>query len=330
MGDLTDRYVSATLRSIPDKQRPDIEAELRTSIGDAVEARIEAGDTPDGAEEAVLIDLGDPDRLAASYAGTPGYLIGPDLFFDYKRLLTLLMITVVPVVTAVLLVLDVISGDNFAAAIGGAFAGAINLAVHIFFWTTLVFVIIERTDGSADMIHEWKLSDLPARPTVSRITLFETVASIAFIGFFIGFLFIQKTASPFTDSAGEPIPFLEPSLWSYWMWFLIGVLIAEIIFEIVKYRVGRWTWTLAAVNLGLSVLFAVPAIWLLTNDMLVNPEFVSSLEAGGAWAGVGSWITNSLVIAVVIVTVLDVGEGFWKAKRAGDHAVAYRSTGATK
>ena len=40
---LTDRYVAATLRTVPEKQRPDIEKELRASIADAIDDRLEAG-----------------------------------------------------------------------------------------------------------------------------------------------------------------------------------------------------------------------------------------------------------------------------------------------
>jgi hypothetical protein len=317
MSDLTDRYVSATLRSIPERQRNDIEAELRTSIGDAVDARVENGEDPALAEELVLTGLGDPDRLAASYAGSPGYLIGPELFFDYKRLLIVLLVTVVPIITAILAILQILSEGTVGSVVSGAVGAALNLAVHIVFWTTLVFVIIERTGGSAEVVHDWKLSDLPARPTVARIGIFETLGSIAFIVLFIGALFFQREVSPFTDSAGDPVPFLNPALWSSWIWYFIGVLVLEIVFEIVKYRIGRWTWTLASINLALAVLFVIPALWLLGNDMLVNPEFLSALADEDLNAA-GRWITTTVAMTIAIVTAIDVGEGFWKARRTGD------------
>ena len=63
---LTDRYVAATLRSIPVDKRDDIDRELRASITDAVDARVESGSDPAEAEERVLTELGDPARLAAA------------------------------------------------------------------------------------------------------------------------------------------------------------------------------------------------------------------------------------------------------------------------
>ena len=47
---LTDRYVAATLRSVPKRQRADIDAELRALIADGIEDRLEAGATTESAE----------------------------------------------------------------------------------------------------------------------------------------------------------------------------------------------------------------------------------------------------------------------------------------
>ena len=75
---LTDRYVAAALKGVQTDQREDVAAELRGSIADAVEVRTSQGESPDTAERAVLLELGDPTRLAAEYSGRPLYLIGPD------------------------------------------------------------------------------------------------------------------------------------------------------------------------------------------------------------------------------------------------------------
>jgi len=63
MGELTDRYVGATLRSIPEKQRADIEAELRASIGDEIDARVESGEDEESAEQEVLTALEMPRQV---------------------------------------------------------------------------------------------------------------------------------------------------------------------------------------------------------------------------------------------------------------------------
>ena len=72
----TERYLAATLRSIPEPQHADVERELRSSIADAVEERVAAGEDRLAAERTVLEGLGDPAQLAAAYTGRAAYLIG--------------------------------------------------------------------------------------------------------------------------------------------------------------------------------------------------------------------------------------------------------------
>jgi hypothetical protein len=44
MNSWTERYLAAALRSIPEPKRADVERELRSSIADAVEERVAAGE----------------------------------------------------------------------------------------------------------------------------------------------------------------------------------------------------------------------------------------------------------------------------------------------
>lgn len=80
---LFDSYVWAVVRSLPEKQRPEIRRELRASLSDAIEGRIAAGADAESAERAAILELGDPDALAVGYANRPLYLIGPTHFLDY-------------------------------------------------------------------------------------------------------------------------------------------------------------------------------------------------------------------------------------------------------
>jgi len=308
MTGLTDRYVGAALRSIPERQRADIEAELRASIGDAVEAKVDNGEEARSAEKEVLTALGDPDRLAAGYTGRPGYLIGPEHFFDYKRLLTVLLITVVPIVMAVTAAIQVIAGEDVGSVIGEAIGLGISLVVHIGFWTTLIFHFVERSDQEIGA--EWSVERLPALPTAGSIKLGETITSVVFLVFAITAIFLSRNRSPITAADGNAIPIFAPSMWGFWFPFLIGVLVAEIVFEVVKYRVGRWTRGLASVNLALNVLFAIPAVYLLATDRMFNPEFVAELPAA---VPDFTWVITA---AIVITTLVDAIQGFRRAYQA--------------
>ena len=76
--DLIDRYIAEVGRYLPAKNRADIQAELRSSLVDNLEAR--AGENPSEEDTAqVLKEFGPPRKVAASYWPEGQYLIGPRL-----------------------------------------------------------------------------------------------------------------------------------------------------------------------------------------------------------------------------------------------------------
>ena len=138
---LTERYISATIRSLRPDAQDDVRAELEAAITDAVEARVEQGEAPEAAERAVLTDLGDPGVLAAGYADRPLHLIGPRYYLTWWRLLKLLLI-IVPACAAVgVAIAKLIEGAPVGDVIGAIVAVTLSVVVHVCFWVTLVFVV---------------------------------------------------------------------------------------------------------------------------------------------------------------------------------------------
>lgn len=310
---LTDRYVAATLRSIPTDKHDDIGRELRGSIADAIDARIAAGEDEAAAEAAVLADLGDPDRLAAGLAGRPLYLIGPELFLDWWRLLKALL-WIAPLVGTVVLVVDLLGGSSAGAALGTGVWSAGFTVLQIAFWTTVVFAVLERSGTrSANLTGPWSVDRLPEIDEGRRVSLADTVFSVAALVFLIAVLIGQRTFSAHQDADGSPIPVLDPDLWTFWLPMLVAVLALEIVLEIVKAALGRWTVPLAAVNTVLGLLFAVPAVWLLTSDRLLNPAYFDAAFADGTEPM--RLFTQGILVVVVVVAVWDIGEGWFKALR---------------
>lgn len=119
----TERYLAAALRGIPDKQKPDVERELRSSIADALEDRVASGEERTVAEKAVLEGLGDPTRLAANLAGRQLFLIGPDLFVEYRQLLTTLLAVIVPIVGVIQAVVALAGGEDLLGSLRSGPAG---------------------------------------------------------------------------------------------------------------------------------------------------------------------------------------------------------------
>ncbi|BCB88277.1 permease prefix domain 1-containing protein [Phytohabitans suffuscus] len=296
---LTDRYIEATLRRVPSRQRPDIERELRTSIADAVDDRLEAGAEPAEAEVAVLTDLGDPARLAAGYADRPLQLIGPALFLDYTRLLSALLVTVVPAVAAVVGLLRAVDGASASTVAGDAVGAALTAGLHVAFWTTLVFAVIERVPSPKLPTRQWTPAALPEpvgrRTRYAELTA-ETVAMVLFTS-----LILLSPVLPFErDAAGDPIQALDPWLWDTGLIYVfVGLLVASLAFAFAKYY-ARPSVPFAIGRAAADIATGLTLLWFAANDHILNPAFV---EAAGWSSGTPKWI-NGIVVAVCIGSLL--------------------------
>jgi hypothetical protein len=314
---LTDRYVHAVQRSVPEARREEIGRELRSSIDDMVEARTAAGEPEPDAERAVLTELGDPGVMAAQYADRPLHLIGPRYFLTYWRLLLKLLTWIPASVALVVLTVSMIADSDSGAAIGNGISAGIQVALHVAFWTTVAFAILERLDVDPGL-PAWTVDSLPEAPQEREITLVDTVASVVFIGVFVVVLVGQTFRSWVQGPDGHDVAVLDPSLWSGWLPFLVGVLVVNIAVEVWKYRVGRWTWPIAGVMAVVSAAFALPIGWLAWQESLFNPAFV---EAVGMSPTVLGHVNDGVAAGAVVIAVIELADVMWKARRssvAGD------------
>jgi hypothetical protein len=319
---LTDRYIWAVRGALPAAQRDELEPEVRALVADAIEARAADGLDADAAERAAITELGDPKLLAARYVERPRHLIGPAVFPEWRRLLTLLLPIVVPIVSGITLVAQLASDAPVGQAIVATLATAFNVALQLVFWVTLVFAAIERAavTRSDAPARAWSPDDLPELPDDGRIGFLEFAGLVITSGAVaLGLLWVQLQ-SPFVVD-GESFPLFDPALWSFWLPWFLAIAVLDIVFAIALYRRGRWTWGFAIGNAVLGAAFAIPAVYLLQNDMLLNPALIAKVEAT---VNVDSWIDVTRIIiltTVVIVVAWDAIDGFLKARRAANPAV---------
>lgn len=309
MTTLTDRYVAATVRSVPARRREEIAAELRASIEDMIEARTGSGEDAATAERAVLTELGNPAELAARYTNRRMQLIGPTYYLAWLRLLKLLL-SFVPATAGLLVgLLSATEEGNTGAAIGAGISTALEVAAQIAFWVTLVFAILERTSTPLPL-PAWTVDQLPEEQPDRQITLCDTAVTIGFLALLVAYLPVQHFRSFVPSTDGENLPIFDPALWSFWLPFLIVVLLATVGLEIAKYRSGRWTWPLVAVNTSLALAFAVPTVWLLTTDHLFNPQFLARF---GWLAENADTLAAVAAAGVVLVTLFGIVDSAVKA-----------------
>lgn len=300
---LTDRYVSALTRLLPARQRKDIARELRASIADAVDERLDAGASERDAERETLAELGDPVLLAARYTDRPTALIGPRYYGDYRRLLgvlttigpgTAIVVTVAQVLYAVPLGLALLAGVGAGLAATAVSAAAL----------TALFAVVERLPRRAE---PWAPVNLPE----GGDSVGSALGGIAFLLGVGALLVLSPWFTTVVDPSGQGIPVLSPALWPAWAPLIVGVLALAIVFAVVTEYAG-WSIPLALANaivvLGGFGLFVAAA----TNDLFLNAAFFDTIGWG---AGAAGTITVVVIALLGVNAIVETIGGFVKARR---------------
>lgn len=312
---LTERYVSATIRSLRPEAQDDVRAELEASIADAIEARVEQGEAPEAAERAVLTELGDPGILAAGYADRPLHLLGPRYYLIWWRLLKLLLIIVPACAAFGVAIAKLIEGATIGEVIGAIVAVTLSVVVHVCFWVTLVFVVLERT--GADTGEKWDVDQLPT-PTENGAARSDMIASLVLLVLGIGAV-LWDAARGFFPTGGDPIPILNPGLWPWGITLFFGLIIAESLLAVAVYARKRWTVGLAIVNTVLAIAFAVWSLTLLIRGELLNPAFLEFAFTGNGveedTMRVLTVITGVCLVGFPLWDIIDGWMKTWRARR---------------
>ncbi|MBZ2195593.1 hypothetical protein [Occultella gossypii] len=320
---LTDRYLFAAARSVPETQRTEFRSELAERIGDSIDAKVDAGADREAAELDVLTELGNPDALAAAYADRPLQLIGPAHYLLWKRLLRLLLAIVLPCVAFAYVLGQLISGAGIGEIYGGTVVVLINVTVHLAFWTTAVFAFIDRVSGGKSVL-EWKPEELPVvvEPPRNQLRL-DVVSNLVLIVLTALVILVGPGLIPSPDGAG-PVPFFEPATWAWLQWYLLAVLVAQLVFWLLLLRHGRWSYRFVFASLVLAAAAALPIAATLAGGTLVNPEFLARTDWTDAVEQLGSQGPVASVLAVSVVAVAAVWpiDGFVKARRARQEEIA--------
>lgn len=311
---LTERYVWAVARHLPEEIGPDVAEELRSSLAETIEAKIDAGAAPQEAEREAITELGDPDVLARGYGGMPNHLIGPAVYPDFIRLLKILMVAVPSIVFVVSATVNAMTGDTHPGTIAlDAALLAFTVAVHVGFWTGLTFALVERSRPEHERdrpLIRWDPSllttDVPWRdyPTPQMVSQVLWTGAVAVV-----------MTWQFAGVGQQGLQVLNPSLPLVWEVLVVGLITVEVVLAFLAWRTGRWTPTLAALAVVANVAGAVVTLWLLgRGDLLtdlqatVGQRFDLVLDQSVAIILFGA--------GVVLVTAWDATDAVLRARRS--------------
>ncbi|WP_278313864.1 hypothetical protein [Lolliginicoccus levis] len=310
--DLSDRYAWAVARHVPAALRADIDSDVRALIESAI-ARQDERD-PIKAEHDALVELGDPHRLAAEYTGAPQHLIGPAFYFDYLRLIKLLGAIVLPIAALAISIPQILATpDDYLAVLAGTAWGTAMVAIQLLFWTTLVFVLLDRhASRSRDM--RWRPEQLPRSGASSQRA--DAAFSIIAMAALIVFLVWQQLA--------REIPFVDPALWRAWLPIILVLAAAMLVLHVLRLARGTWTIPLAVAHMLADIALLATLVHAASRSSLLNPAYME--QAGVPQAS--PWIIVTLIGAFVIGDAISIIADLRRSRpaRAAAHPTEQRQS----
>jgi hypothetical protein len=269
-----DRYVAEVGRMLPERNRADVEEELRSLLHDALDVQTAGAEPTDELVLAILRQFGSPREMATRY-GASQCLIGPLL---YPTFITVLRV-VVGIVLAVSLFGVVLSMAESPPRLEGVFAlvgGIVGSVVQAAAWVVLVFALVERLNRREleTISTTWDPSSLPPAENYDRVSAFETIVTVVFTTAFLVFLNIildsqgrvTVEGSDWTSMAIFSAEFLRFIPW------LTALLAAEMVVAVAAQLRGRWTTPLRLLNIALNVAGIALAYLMLTGPGLAASE----------------------------------------------------------
>lgn len=328
---LIEVYIQEVTRRLPEKNREDIALELRSTIEDML-----SDDYCEEEVKKVLEKLGSPVTLASRYRDRPMYLIGPRYFDVYVTLLKMIL-PIAIIISLISVIAEYFVDYNGQGAVinvalditGFGIWRMIEVGIQTFFWLTLVFAVIERTDKGKDeqpltaSLKKWKPDDLkniayiPKKKSISK---FEVFGSLMWTAIWATIYFYADHLVGIYRGGENRLEFITPAfnqevLLQYWPIVLI-VICLEIILAIYKLINSLWTIGMAISNAILQLISTIFFIVIFINPNLITQNFITDmtdlLEITSNQ--LISWIISGSIFFFIVSAAISVFDGFRKAR----------------
>lgn len=318
--ELVERYIYAVTRCLPASQRDEVGKEVRAMIEDLASERAKK-DTPTTADyKAVLKELGSPDKLAREYGQSSRYLIGPRWYDMYIRLLKQLLVIVPPIIAVIAGLAHFADSRVIMESIISGVGAALETGVHIVFWTTMTFAVLEYLGVKPESMtsSEWSIDDLPELPGPRQISVVDSIAGMVMIAVYAAVV-VYAVSFPawWTEQSHST---LNPALWQGWVQGFLGLIVVSFALEFAKFKSGNWTPVLAAANVVLNIAWATFISFVILTQDVVNPALMTEIQAKTSETNLQEILDWTIIISVV-VTVLGCA---WSAIESVYKAVIFR------
>lgn len=325
---LIDLYIQEVTKRLPAKTREDIALELRSTIEDMLQDNY----TEEEVKE-VLSSLGNPAVLASNYQERPMHLIGPRYYDLYLSLLKMILPIAMSITMVVVVIISIFSYpgetsllDGILTTLGEGIWGVISTGIQVFFWLTLVFAILERTDSSKNQLPitknftEWTpddLKDVPYLPKEKVVSKVEAAGGLIWTVIWTACYFNAANLIGVYEKGESGLKFVMPAfnqdvLLSYWP-LVILVIGMELALVVYKWRTAVWTKSLAIFNSLMQLISLTVFIVIFSDSSILNEAFVTYMKELFGSGFSMKWV---LVVAIASFIFSVVAEGYRGFKKA--------------
>jgi hypothetical protein len=324
---IIDRYVFGVTRNLPQKQREDIEKELRTLIEDMM-SEYDNLESEEKKAEQVLLELGDPNILAEKYSDRKRYLIGPQNFDNYILVLKIVLGSILLAVSVGYVLYQIFSANeiNIFNNIINYLGSLMDAALQGLVWVTGIFAILEykgvKTDKDNLKGDTWRISDLPEIPeNKAVISKTESVVSIIFSTIFVIVLYFapQYFGVYILDkSSGYTIiPFFNIEVLNGYKILIFAVFLTILTKEILKIIAGRWSLKLSLSVAALNIAGLLIMVTIFLNAGIFNNNLPAEVlksanlgfDAAAVWNAVRKWFLVFFIGGSIIDTIVVLYKG---------------------
>lgn len=337
--ELIERYLYDVVRHLPEKQRKDIEEELRTLIEDMIEERaVDPAKTREEYVKQVLNELGNPAKLARNYRGERHSLISGEYYDNYCYVLKIVIICTIAGIVCSNIVSAIIHVIETKGKTDAVLDDMLNIAsvpmalVFAFGIVTFIFACMERYQFNINE-KTWTLDELPQIPyKKSVISRIESAAGIIFgvLGIIL-FTFAPQLVGAWIrmdDGQFVSVPIFNLSVWRGALPLFVVAALVGIMTDFVKLVAGRYTYTVMTVTVIMDVISFGITVFLFKAFPIWNMDFIPRLEKAlnrtfssrqDILTYFGQDIfTNILLIIILFAFLLDIGTTVYYTVRYGN------------
>jgi len=307
-----DRYIHEVGRFLPRVKRTDIQAELRSSLVDALEDRF--GQEPGEDQVAELLkEFGNPRDVAGSYHPRGQYLIGPGLFPIFRMVAWIVIAAVLGAQMLAWGVAVFVAGEAFSAF--EMLASLVNSIPASLGWVLITFMVLQYYDAKPYLEDEpWDPKSLPEINPDQDTKRGELIFGLIFSTLILMVLTLFPQWVGFITTPGGKF-YPNPVILDYLVLIQVSLL-ANILLDVFLLWKGRWDMLTRIIKLGLEG-FSIVILALLVNGhnawltarsaggLFDALETISDI-ADGSWELVGMNAFRLAFVVALIVTVIEV------------------------